>query len=171
MRLTPVEIRQHRFHSRFRGFDRAEVEAFLEAVVSDFEEVVRENAQLRREAERLAREVDAHRSREHAIQATLTTAQQLVDELKQTAAKEAEVTVSEARVHAEKLVGEAQERRASVEREITELRFLRGRAEADLRRILESYLELVDAYRDSQGAGRGPAGGSEEDNGAIPRSR
>jgi cell division initiation protein len=152
MRLTPVEIRQHRFNSRLRGFDRSEVEAFLEAVVSDFEEVVRENAQLRREAERLGRELDAYRSREQTIQATLTTAQQIVEELKHTAIKEAEVKVGQAEMEAEKLVREAEDRRASVHKEITELRHLRSRAEADLRRTLEGYLSLIDAHREARAA-------------------
>ena len=30
MRLTPIEIRQHRFNVRVRGFDRDEVEAFAD---------------------------------------------------------------------------------------------------------------------------------------------
>jgi cell division initiation protein len=150
MRLTPVEIRQHRFNSRLRGFDRSEVEAFLEAVVSDFEEVVRENAQLRREAERLGRELDAYRTREQTIQTTLTTAQQIVDELKHTAIKEAEVKVGQAEMEAEKVVREAEDRRAAIRNEIVELRHLRSRAEADLRRTLESYLSLIDAHREAR---------------------
>ena len=53
MRLTPIEIRRHRFSSRVRGFDRDEVRAFLDMVIADFEDVVRQNAQLRRDNERL----------------------------------------------------------------------------------------------------------------------
>ena len=155
MRLTPVEIRQHRFNTRLRGFDRGEVEAFLEAVVSDFEEVVRENAQLRREAERLGRELDAYRSREQTIQTTLTTAQQIVDELKHTAVKEAEVTVGQAEMQAEKLIREAEDRRAAVEQEITHLRHLRSRTEADLQKTLESYMSLIDAHREARAAREG----------------
>ena len=104
MRLTPIEIRQHRFNVRLRGFDAHEVEAFLETVVSDFEDVVRENAQLRREIERLARELQAYQGRERNIQETLTTAQGIVEELKRTAMKEAEVLVSEAKLRGEKLL-------------------------------------------------------------------
>ena len=49
MRLTPIEIRRHRFQTRMRGFDREEVRTFLDIVLSDFEDVVRENAKLRRD--------------------------------------------------------------------------------------------------------------------------
>ena len=146
MRLTPLEIRQHKFGSQMRGFDRGEVSAFLDTVVADFEDVVRENAQLRREAERLARELDAYRSREKTIQDTLTTAQTIVDQLKRTAIKESESIVVDAELRAEKLLSEARERRAELGNEIREQRHLRQRLEADLRRTLESYGKLIDAF-------------------------
>ncbi|HTO71633.1 MAG TPA: DivIVA domain-containing protein [Myxococcota bacterium] len=150
MRLTPLEIRQHKFGSAMRGFDRGEVVAFLDTVVADFEDVVRENAQLRREAERLARELDAYRGREKTIQDTLTTAQSLVEQLKRTAIKESESIVIDAELRAEKLLVEARERRAQLEGEIREQRALRQRLEGDLRRTLESYGKLVDAFAASE---------------------
>jgi cell division initiation protein len=146
MRLTPIEIRHHRFNSRIRGFDRHEVEAFLETVVADFEEIVRENAQLHREAERLGRELELHKSREHNIQETLTTAQGVVDQLKRTAMKEAEVMITEAELRSEKLLQHADQSRAALSREVAELRHLRGRLASDLRHTLDSYASLVDAY-------------------------
>ncbi len=149
MRLTPIEIRHHRFHSRLRGFDRHEVEAFLETVVADFEEIVRENAQLRREAERLGRELELHKNRERNIQETLTTAQSVVDQLKRTAMKEAEVMISEAEVRSEKLLKQADGRRADLFREVAELRHLRNRLGSDLRHTLDSYASMVDAYERS----------------------
>jgi cell division initiation protein len=146
MRLTPLEIRQHKFTTQMRGFDRSEVGAFLDTVVADFEDVVRENAQLRREAERLARDLDAYRNREKTIQDTLTTAQTLVDQLKRTAIKESESIVVDAELRAEKLLAEAREQRAALANEIREQRHLRQRLEADLRRTLESYGKLLDAF-------------------------
>ena len=146
MRLTPIEIRHHRFTSRLRGFDRHEVEAFLETVVADFEEIVRENAQLRREAERLGRELEQHKNRERNIQETLTTAQSVVDQLKRTAMKEAEVMITEAEVRSEKLLKQADGTRAALAREVAELRHLRVRLASDLRHTLDSYGSMVDAY-------------------------
>jgi cell division initiation protein len=150
MRLSPLDIRQHRFQTRFRGFDPEEVHVFLEAIVSDFEEVVRENAQLRRESERLGREVERLRGRERTIQETLTTAQQVVDQLKHTAIRESEVIVSEAQIQAEKTRREAQIQRSQLQREIIELEQLRERAEAEVRRALEDFLSMLGAYREAR---------------------
>ena len=152
MRLTPIEIRAHRFNSRLRGYDTVEVQAFLDTVVEDFEDVVRENAQLRRETERLERELDSHRTREHSIQETLVTAQQMVEDLKLTAAKEAEVKVSEATLRAERLLGEADSNRSELMLELTEMRRLRTRLSSALRQALRRYEELIDSFEEADRA-------------------
>ncbi len=150
--MNPLEIRQHRFHTRLRGFDPGEVDTFLEAVVSDYEEVVRENAHLRQETEELRREVERLRGKETSIQETLTTAQQVVEGLKHTAIKEAEVLVGEAQLKAVKLLHEAEERRQDLRRDILELEQLRNRAEDDVCRDLERTLSTIRAHRDTRSA-------------------
>jgi cell division initiation protein len=150
MRLTPIEIRQHQFSARVRGYDRDEVDAFLETVVSDFEELVRENAQLRRECERLARDLDGFRSREKMIQDTLTTAQGVVAQLKRTAAKESESIVVEAEMRAEKILNEARHESAELAHEIAELRHTRARLDTDLRKTLDGYRRLIDAFQEAR---------------------
>jgi cell division initiation protein len=144
MRLSPIEIRQHRFSYRFRGLDADEVRAFLETLVADFDQVVRENAELRREGERLARDLATYQNREQLIQDTLTTAQGVVKQLKQTAMKEAEVLVSEAEVRAEKVLKEAEARRADLTAEIVELKQMRERVALELRNVLNGYLRFVE---------------------------
>ena len=144
MRLTPIEIRQHRFSQRLRGFDRDEVAAFLDSVVTDYEDIVRENAQLRREAERLSRDLDTMRAREQTIQETLTTAQGVVDQLKRTAMKESEQIVVDAELRAEKLLDEARNARVELDHDVAEMRQLRARLDADLRQTLKSYARLIE---------------------------
>ena len=156
MRLTPIEIRAHRFNSRLRGYDTAEVEAFLDPVVEDFEDIVRENAQLRRESERLERELETHRTRERSIQETLVTAQQMVEDLKRTAAKEAEVTVSEANLRAERTLDEAESKRSQLLMELTEMRRLRSRLASELRVSLRRYEELIDSFDEADALSSAP---------------
>ncbi len=133
-----------------RGFDCAEVEAFLETVVEDFEEVVRENAQIQRESERLTRELESLRGREKTIQNTLTTAQGIVEQIKRTAAREAESIVVEAELRAEKLLRDTRERRAELSHEVTELRHIRTRLDTDLRKTLDTYTRMIEAFRDAR---------------------
>jgi len=48
MRITPIDIRQQQFTVRtFGGFNRQEVEAFLDDVAEDYQQLVKENALLK----------------------------------------------------------------------------------------------------------------------------
>ena len=168
MRLTPIEIRQHRFAHRLRGLDPHEVQAFLETVIADFEEIVRENADLRRDLERLQSDLEGYQGREQNIQQTLTTAQGVVEQLKRTAMKEAEVLIGEAEVRAERILKEAEARRSQLQGEISDLRLMRERCQFDLRRILEGYLRSLQPIETAEGTASGYLQGEEID--VDPRS-
>ena len=164
MRLTPIDIRRHQFSTRMRGYDREEVQRFLEAIVADFEDVVREKAQLRRESERLRRELGAYRGKEQTIQDTLLTTQGMIDELKRSAVKESELILAEAEVHAQNLLRKTEVERASLTSEITQMKHLRNRMETELRQTLQGYMSLIDAYQ----ASRRPPSELRRDSGLEP---
>ncbi len=47
IKVTPLDIQQKRFHVGFRGFDKTEVEMFLDLVRDEMEGLVREVTDLR----------------------------------------------------------------------------------------------------------------------------
>src|SRR5437868_10222408 len=51
MNVSPLDLRQQRFRSGFRGFDKVEVTAFLAAVADDYEQALRETDRLRQRSE------------------------------------------------------------------------------------------------------------------------
>lgn len=144
MRLTPLDIRNHRFSTRMRGLDASEVEAFLRLISEDYEDMIRENDALRDKAKRLEAEVEDLSSNEKILQNTLVTAQHLSDDLKKTAIKESELMVSEAEVKAEKVLAAAHRRAAKLAQDIREMKLLRSRLTASLRAAIETYLGLLD---------------------------
>ena len=89
MHISPLELRQQRFTTRFRGFDRAEVIAYLAEVADDREEALRDIDQLRQELTRMESSLAEHRAREADLRNTLVTAQKLADDIRQNAQQEA----------------------------------------------------------------------------------
>jgi len=53
MTITPLDIQQQQFKTRFRGFDIREVDTFLEQMADAFEALQSENKKLREEINRL----------------------------------------------------------------------------------------------------------------------
>src|SRR5437879_8660021 len=82
MDVSPLDLRQQRFRTTFRGFDRVEVTAFLAAVADDYEQALRETDHLRQDLMRMEAVLNQHREHEKTLQATMMTAQKLSDDIK-----------------------------------------------------------------------------------------
>jgi cell division initiation protein len=144
VRITPLDIRNHTFSRRVSGYDRDEVDSFLRMISEDYETALRQAATLRdriRELEDRVRDLAAN---ETLLQSTLTTAQQLADDLKQTAMKEAEVIVGEAELQGEKVLDAAHRRAAQLAEDIHEMRRLRADLSAALRATMERHLAQLE---------------------------
>ena len=112
MRITPLDIRSHPFPRRLSGYDKEEVDEFLRMVAEDYESALRDVASLREQGIRLETRVEQLSAKEAVLQDTLTIAQQLSEDLKRTAIKEAEVLLGEAEIKAEKILDAAHRRAA-----------------------------------------------------------
>src|SRR5947207_15810071 len=82
MNVSPLDLRQQRFRKSFRGFDPIEVASFLAAVADDYEQALRETDRVKQDLMRMEAVLTEHREHEKNLQATLTTAQKLSDDIK-----------------------------------------------------------------------------------------
>ena len=144
MRLTPLDIQNHRFRRRLRGYDPDEVDAFIEMIAGDYESLGREAEQLRERVRDLEARVGALSSNEKLLQDTLVTAQALSEDLRRTALKESEVMLSEAEVKAEKVLDAAHRRVAKLAEDIREMKALRTRLAAAVRTTIETHLAMLE---------------------------
>jgi cell division initiation protein len=148
MNITPLDITQKQFRKALRGFDREEVEAFLSLVAVEFEALVKDVLALREDNQRKADEIAEHRSRERALQETLVAAQKASEEIRDAARKEAEITISDAELQAEKIVQGAHARFLRIVDDINELKRQRVQFEASVRTVVESHLKLIEAFQE-----------------------
>jgi cell division initiation protein len=148
MNITPLDITQKQFKKAFRGYDAEEVEGFLALVAVEFEGLVKEVMALREDNQRKAEEIADHKSRERALQETLVTAQRASQEIRDAARKEAEITIADAELQAEKIVQGAHARFLRIVDDINELKRQRVHFEANVRTLVESHLKLIEAFRE-----------------------
>ncbi len=146
MRISPLDIRQQQFTVRlFRGFDKHEVDAFLDDVADDYETVLKENALLKEQLATLEERSRGLAEREKALQDTLVTTQRLGDEMKAAARREAELHMREAELRSEKLLEEVRSEEAKIRSEIQVLRRMRRQLVEEFRSTLERYHRLMSA--------------------------
>ena len=147
MRITPLDIRNHGFQRRLRGYDLEEVDAFMRMVSEDYESLLREAQTLREKLTRAEMRVEDLSSTEAILKETLTTAQKLGDDLKRTAMKEAEVLICEAEIKGEKILDAAHRRAAKLAEDIREMKHLRARVSNSVRATLETHLSLLESLQ------------------------
>ncbi len=144
MRITPLDIQQKQFPMKLRGFDVEEVYAFLEVIREEMEDLLRENANLKENIQRLDNQMKEYRDMETTLRETLLTAQQMVEDYKMNARKEAELVVKEAELRAETLLNEAQEKVIKIHEDIVDLKGIRRHFKEEVKRLVESHLRMLD---------------------------
>jgi cell division initiation protein len=152
MRIAPLDLRQQRFRTAVRGFDRTEVVAFLTEAADDYEHALREIDRLRQDLIRMEALLSEHRERENNLRNTLLTAQRLADEVKSAAENEAKMIVREAEGRADLVVQKASLRVDEIERDITELRLRRRDVEGSLESSIQALYHALEFIRDQDKA-------------------
>jgi cell division initiation protein len=144
MRITPLDIQQKQFPMKFRGFDIEEVYAFLEIIREEMEDLLRENASLKENVQRLENQIKEYRDMETTLRETLLTAQQLVEDYKTNARKEAELVVREAELKADSVLKEAQEKVIKIHEDIVDLKGIRRHFKEEIKRMVESHMKMLE---------------------------
>ena len=148
MRIAPLDLKQQRFRTAFKGFDQTEVVAFLTEAASDYEHALREIDRLRQDLMRQESLITEHREREGNLRNTLLTAQRLADEIKESAQTEAKLIIREAQGRADLLLQKAQGRLEEVERDINELRLRRRDVEGSLEGSIQALYRALEFIRE-----------------------
>ncbi len=144
MRITPIEIQQHQFKSRLFGYDTTAVDSFLEMLADELERLYKQNNELKESLARTRTSLEQMRDREKTLQQTLMTTQQVTDDLKRNARKEADIVVAEAHLEGERIIRDANERRMQLINELQELKRQKLTFESGLRSSIENHLKLLD---------------------------
>ncbi|MGQ0735719.1 MAG: DivIVA domain-containing protein [Acidobacteriota bacterium] len=147
MKVTPLDLRQQRFKTVIRGYDRGDVSAFLAEAADDYEQAQRENDRLRQELAKCEALLNEHRGREKNLNATLMTAQKLADETKELAEREAARVLRDAEGRADLLLQKCQARSEEAQREIDTLRLKRRDVEASLEGIVSALQNAIEFVR------------------------
>jgi cell division initiation protein len=148
MKVTPLDLRQQRFNTVMRGYDRGEVQAFLFEVADDYENALRENDKLHQDVSKLEAVLGEHRGQERNLRNTLLTAQKLADEIKENAQTEAGLILREAEGQRDLLLQKAQSRLEDVQREIEALRLKRREVENDIESLIKTLNSTLEFIRE-----------------------
>jgi len=154
MKVTPMDLRQQRFKTVMRGYDRGEVQAFMLEVADDYENALRENDKLRQDVTRLDAALAEHRGQERNLRNTLLTAQKHADDIREHAQAEAGLVIREAEGQRDLLLQKAHARLEDVQREIDSLRMKRREVENDIEAMVRNLNTSLEFIREQDARSR-----------------
>jgi len=144
VKLTPLDIRHKEFKRGMRGYVDVEVDEFLDEVADEYEQLFKENLDAKERVEALEEKVAGYRRLEETLQKTLITAQGSADELKQNAAREAELILHEAELKVRQMVNEAYTEKQVIEQSLAKIKVAEQDSRFKFRQLLEGYLRQLD---------------------------
>lgn len=143
MNLTPLDIQKQTFTRGFKGYNQDEVRAYLHLIAEEIERLVRDVDRLSRENAMLREDLDDHSNRERILKDTLLSAQKVSEDVRATARKEAELIVKDAELLSERLISQAMDRVADLERSIQDLKVQRKASRNKLQGTLDTVQQLL----------------------------
>jgi cell division initiation protein len=170
MGVTPLDMRQTKFATSMRGYERAEVNAFLLEAADGYEQALRENDRLRQDIARLEASLNQYREMEGGLKSTLLSAQRVADDMRENAQKmaddmrenaqkiaddmrehatqEATRIVREAEGRAEMAIQRAHGRLEDIQREIDGLKMKRRETEVNLGSLITTLQNTLEFIRE-----------------------
>jgi cell division initiation protein len=157
MNITPLDIQQKRFHMGFRGYERGEVETFLDLVREEMELLLREVTELREFRQTYEDRLRELHEKEETVKNTMIMTQKIAEDLKENARKEAALLLKDAELRGQQTTVQAQQERARIEAELQELRRRKHHFLQDIKKVIQMHLEMVNFEEDGSEAKDGSA--------------
>lgn len=139
MKLTALEIKQQQFEKSLRGYDTAEVHAYLNLVASEWEHMVGKMRELESQIDKMDNKLKHYERVEEALHETLQTAKDSAEQKMSGAKKESINIIEKAEMEADSIVREAHQQRQQIRQSI--LRLLDRREE--IISGIKSYLDIA----------------------------
>jgi cell division initiation protein len=143
-RITVVDIQHRTFKRALQGYDRTDVDKFLDEIIESLEDEATARAALEAEIADLKERISHFKAMEESLQSTLLLAQRTADEVKAAAHKEADLIKQEARLHSEREIGSLSDKVEEARREHQRMLDIAEKAKSEIRGLVLSYLALID---------------------------
>lgn len=151
--LSPSDVIEKRFRRAVvGGYDRAEVDRFLERTADILEDLIEEVRNLKAVQQEQKQHLEEYRRMEATLRDALIAAQKLSDETLDAARREAAAIIEAAKLQKERMELEARRIPAALMRDIQVLEQQRNRLRIETLAILDAHRQLLDTHIPEQPA-------------------
>ena len=142
--ISPLSIKKQEFNSSLRGYDKEEVEAFLEKLADDFEELQQENESIKRQLDDANLRLSEFARIEKSLQDTLLKAQDSSTKAIESTKKQTNLMIKEAEIKASQIIEKAKNYAEEIRNSVINLREEKDLIISKLKAIVNSQARLLD---------------------------
>jgi len=143
MKLTPLDIHHKEFGHGLRGYNEAEVDAFLDQVADELERLFKENIGLSERLEALEQKVRDYQDMERTLHNTLLSAQRSADEMMEKTEHEAAVVLKDAEVKAKEVIHGALTQKQKATNDLARIKQAEEEFRASFEKLLQKHLRSI----------------------------
>ena len=133
-----------KFDTVFRGYDKVQVQKFLDSVINNYEQLLKKSQKTEENNKKLLEKIAYYQKIEDTMNRAIYTAESAGDQIKSSARKEAEVLVNEARRNASRIINDALLKAERAQNHADQLKRNTNVLKRRLRQIIENQLEVIE---------------------------
>lgn len=133
-----------KFDTVFRGYDKLQVQAFLDDVIKNYEMLLEKSKKTEEENRRLVDQIEYYKKIEDTMNRAIYNAENVGDQIKSSARKEAEVLITEARHNANRIINDALLKAEKAQNHADQLKRNTNMLKRRLRQIIENQLLVIE---------------------------
>ena len=133
-----------KFDTVFRGYDKKQVQACLDEIISNYEVLLNKSKKTEEENKRLTEQIAYYQRVEETMNRAIYTAEAAGDQIKASARREADNLIQEARHNASRIINDALLKAERAQNHADQLRRNTDVLKRRLRQIIENQLEVIN---------------------------
>ncbi|MBQ7790568.1 MAG: DivIVA domain-containing protein [Bacilli bacterium] len=133
-----------KFETVFRGYDKAQVQLFLDDVIKNYELLLEKSKKTEAENLKLKTENEYYKKIEDTMNRAIYNAENMGDQIKSSARKEAESLMVEARHNANRIINDALLKAEKAQNHADQLKRNTNMLKRRLRQIIENQLAVIE---------------------------
>lgn len=142
--ITSNQIHEKEFSLKIRGYNEAEVDAYLDQLAAYLDNLSKENKELRERLKSTTDQLTYMKNLESTLRDTLVTAQRSAEETTRSAKTRADEIVRDANLEVARIVAQANAEADAVRRQLGSLRQQTATYRQSFRMLLSSQMQLLD---------------------------
>ncbi len=143
--LTPVEIQNKVFKSGGLGYDKKDVDGFIQEIIESYEELYRDKTDLESQVNDLTEELDYYKNIEKTLQKALILAEKTAEDTKKAAIDNARNIENEAANRAQIILSDAKRELDSINKQIINMTQTFEAYKINCRNLAASQIELLNS--------------------------